>query len=62
MALKRAGGLRIGSPRNVDGAALQDVLNLPNPVPGYLHQHIFLSSLVGVTWLLSITLWLVPCS
>ena len=29
---------REGSPRNVDGAALQDMRNAPNPVPGDLHQ------------------------
>ena len=29
---------REGSPRDVDGAALQDARNVPTPVPDYLHQ------------------------
>ena len=29
---------REGSPRDVDGAALQEARNVPTPVPDYLHQ------------------------
>ena len=29
---------REGSPRDVDGEALQEARNVPNPVPDYLHQ------------------------
>ena len=53
---------REGSPRDVDGAALQDARRVPTPVPDDLHQESDLN--IGeVTRLLSdTTLWMVTWS